>query len=202
MAVSYEAMSRMSVAQTSEWLTQILGSPSLAQRVQIRGKDLVQADLFNCVSSFGEQGGVVVFQALEAVRATQPQAAPIQFPLPPLLAACAENDFVKVKQALQEAQARYGDSAVNSVVSQDRQTALHTVAQTGNVELARYLLSIGADVNQRDEFRRSPLHFAAAFGHHALVRLFCEKGANVNLKDNNYDSPCSVAAHRVCLPSL
>eukprot|EP00004_Rigifila_ramosa_P022911 TRINITY_DN635_c0_g1_i3.p2 TRINITY_DN635_c0_g1~~TRINITY_DN635_c0_g1_i3.p2 ORF type:complete len:162 (+),score=44.47 TRINITY_DN635_c0_g1_i3:312-797(+) len=119
-----------------------------------------------------------------------------EFPLPPLLAACAENDFVKVKQALQEAQARYGDSAVNSVVSQDRQTALHTVAQTGNVELARYLLSIGADVNQRDEFRRSPLHFAAAFGHHALVRLFCEKGANVNLKDNNYDSPCSVAAHR------
>lgn len=74
---------------------------------------------------------------------------------------------------------------------------LHWVAATGNLEIARQLLDLGADPNAeapmlnyqdaggfeaeriRDEKGETPLHVAAGQGHHEIVRLLIEKGANL-----------------------
>lgn len=52
------------------------------------------------------------------------------------------------------------------------QTALHVAAETGKVELAKYLLSRRANTSLRDAQGRTPSDVAEANGHSAIVKLF------------------------------
>ena len=45
-------------------------------------------------------------------------------------------------------------------------TALHIAAHCGRVEMTKYLLAKGFDVNKRNELSETPLHLAAGFGSH------------------------------------
>ena len=52
------------------------------------------------------------------------------------------------------------------------ETALHEAAGSGDVELARLLLDLGADPNIEDaRFHATPLGWAEHFGHAAMVDL-------------------------------
>lgn len=59
-------------------------------------------------------------------------------------------------------------------------TPLHYAAYFGHVEVARYLIGIGADVASvsMDPLRNQPLHAAATSGHAEIVRLLLESGAD------------------------
>lgn len=52
-----------------------------------------------------------------------------------------------------------------NVVDKDGRTPLHHAAQRGYVDLAEYLIKIGADVNSVDNFKNTPLHLTAHSGY-------------------------------------
>ncbi|XP_071115831.1 serine/threonine-protein phosphatase 6 regulatory ankyrin repeat subunit A-like [Haliotis cracherodii] len=61
---------------------------------------------------------------------------------------------------------------------------LHTAAETGNVELAEFLLSKGkVDINTWDASGRTPVMLAAAAGHRIMFEFLTKKQCDLSLKD-------------------
>lgn len=58
-------------------------------------------------------------------------------------------------------------------------TALMGAAVTGNLELARRLLDLGADVNAEDPYDWTPILLAADEGHAQMLHLLAERGADL-----------------------
>ncbi|OCL00089.1 putative kinesin [Cenococcum geophilum 1.58] len=77
-----------------------------------------------------------------------------------------------------------------------RNKVLHAAVRNGLSTSAEVLLTVGADVNARDQFGWTPLSRAAGGGHEAVVKLLLETGkANVDSKDNDSGrTPLSRAA--------
>ncbi|XP_053198303.1 transient receptor potential cation channel subfamily A member 1b [Scomber japonicus] len=63
------------------------------------------------------------------------------------------------------------------------QTPLHRATIFDHMELAEYLISLGADLNSTDCEGNSPLLLATSCGAWKTVALLLSKGANVNVKD-------------------
>ena len=61
---------------------------------------------------------------------------------------------------------------------EDNDTALMKAAGQGHIEVVRFLLEQGADLNIRNTQRQDALMFAAAGGHFAMVIFLLDKGAN------------------------
>ena len=59
-------------------------------------------------------------------------------------------------------------------------TLLHAASADGLVDIAQWLLDIGADANAQDDSRGTPLYFAAINGHLRLVWILLGRGADVN----------------------
>lgn len=70
-------------------------------------------------------------------------------------------------------------------------SAIHFAAHTNDIKLIKYLLSHGAEVNQRDKTGSTALFIAAFAGHQEVVTLLIESGARVDLKDNYGETPLS-----------
>ena len=62
------------------------------------------------------------------------------------------------------------------------QQPLHHAARTGNVSIAKLLLSHKADVHAENSFGWRPLHLAIAYGHMATVELLLDAGAPIEGK--------------------
>jgi ankyrin repeat protein len=63
---------------------------------------------------------------------------------------------------------------------------LHSAIESGNENVVRWLLELGADLEERmsfGNFNMTPLLFAAYKGKLAIVKLLLEKGADVNARD-------------------
>lgn len=64
----------------------------------------------------------------------------------------------------------------------------------GHLEMVKYLVEKGADVNAKAEFcRDTALHSAAAGGNLEMVKYLVEHGADVNAKDDDGRTPADVA---------
>jgi ankyrin repeat protein len=61
-------------------------------------------------------------------------------------------------------------------------TPLMRAALNGNTEGVKGLISLGADVNQRDDNGRTALMFAVINRHYETARLLLEYGADVNAR--------------------
>ncbi|XP_062857313.1 ankyrin repeat and EF-hand domain-containing protein 1a [Trichomycterus rosablanca] len=59
-------------------------------------------------------------------------------------------------------------------------TPLITACASGNYEMAKFLLDLGADVNASDQFRWTPLHHACHAGQLDIIKLLVDAGASVN----------------------
>ncbi len=85
-------------------------------------------------------------------------------------------------------------------------TPLHMAAAGYRVEIAKWLLAAGADVNAAGNHRRSgPLHYAAdgspdrdAKRQVAMIRLLLEAGADVHAPDKNGATPLHRAVRTRC----
>ena len=75
-------------------------------------------------------------------------------------------------------------------------TALWFAAQgpyPGGLEVARILISAGADVNRKCEHGRTALQMAAAWGQIDVVRFLIENGANPAIRDDEGMTPRAIA---------
>ncbi|MCP5050538.1 MAG: hypothetical protein GY940_25460 [bacterium] len=80
--------------------------------------------------------------------------------------------------------------------NQLNQTPLLISSFMGNMEVVKFLLGKGADVNKQDSFGGSPLHMAVLGNQKAAVELLLAKGANVNAASRNGKIPLQMAFER------
>jgi hypothetical protein len=60
-------------------------------------------------------------------------------------------------------------------------TPLHFASQLGNLEIVKYLVVKGGDVDAQDTFGQTPLHLAVKRNNLDIVELLLEKGAPLNI---------------------
>lgn len=92
-------------------------------------------------------------------------------------------------------------SDVINALSKDGWSALHLAAYFGHLEVAKFLISSGADLNLTSKSKLSygntALHSAVATGKKAIVELLLEKGADANaLQNPGAITPLHIAASR------
>jgi ankyrin repeat protein len=63
-------------------------------------------------------------------------------------------------------------------------TPLSCAAQSGSVDVVRYLIDKGAEITTKDNDGNNPLILAARNGHEAVVQILLDKGADIHSKDN------------------
>ena len=73
---------------------------------------------------------------------------------------------------------------LKTVKDPDGKTPLHSASSEGQLETARYLLSVGVDINASDKDGWTSLHCAASRGHFAVCELLIGKGAEVRSLTN------------------
>ncbi|MBX7150367.1 ankyrin repeat domain-containing protein [bacterium] len=80
--------------------------------------------------------------------------------------------------------------------SHDGFAALHLAAYFGHKEIAKFLLSQGADPksSSRNPMQVHPIHSAAAARHLAIVAMLIENGADVNARQHGGYTPLHSAA--------
>jgi ankyrin repeat protein len=66
-----------------------------------------------------------------------------------------------------------------------------------DLEAARMLVSLGADVNAHDTYNWTALHGAAYIGADAIVQFLVDKGAKLNVKDRFGQTPYSIASGQI-----
>lgn len=86
-------------------------------------------------------------------------------------------------------------AAINSY-SKDGFTALGLAAYFGYEEIAKLLISRGADVNipANNGFNVFPIHSAVASGNHGITKLLINAGANINVTQQAGFTPLHAAA--------
>ena len=76
-----------------------------------------------------------------------------------------------------------------------RGSALHSASSEGHLQVVRYLLRYGVDVNLRDSGLETPLQLASWKGHSNVVQCLLEHGADVDLRDQFQQTPLMLAVY-------
>ena len=145
-------------------------------------------------------------QVPELLRQAGGREGPVKFVASELVNAAGEGDIATVRRLMDRADVNATDHAGH--------TALVMAAETGQIEMVKFLLSAGANPNITDNVRPrglamivsegvviagidevietkryqgiTPLGFAARFGHAEIIRILLEAGAKVNMKTGNF----------------
>ena len=108
----------------------------------------------------------------------------------PLHFAANIGDLEQVEAELQ------ADAEVDRPEGKKQSTALMFASERGFLEIARYLVGRGADVNRRNRFGFTPLHAAANGSHVEVAGFLLENGAEVDAADENGRTPLYFAAEK------
>ena len=75
-------------------------------------------------------------------------------------------------------------------------TLLCRAVCAGNIELAKFLISKGANVNQLDSSRNwAPLHYAAFYSNTEMCELLLTNNANVDIRNSVDDTPLTIVCY-------
>jgi len=104
--------------------------------------------------------------------------------------AVEKNDAEEVKKLLY-------DGANPNIVDMDGDSALHSAScgSDKNPEIAKQLISYGADVTLANDHHETPLHWAAKNGHEENCQSLIIHGADCNVVDVVFNTPLNYAAH-------
>jgi ankyrin repeat protein/L-ascorbate metabolism protein UlaG (beta-lactamase superfamily) len=101
--------------------------------------------------------------------------------------AALNGDLAKVKELLAK------DPALLNAKGHNEKAPIHWAAQGGHLELVKYLIAKGANINELNIQKETPLVYAAEGGHLKLAKLLIAKGASVNLKTTLDAAPINYA---------
>lgn len=73
------------------------------------------------------------------------------------------------------------------------QTPLHRALHNKSLNLAKFLIKLGADVNAKDEYGETALHYAAKLGDASLAQYIIDFGAGVNAQRQGDFTPLHMA---------
>jgi len=76
-------------------------------------------------------------------------------------------------------------------------TILFLVSQNGNLEIVKYLVNHGADIN-----KSNALYASAEKGHENIVKCLIEHGADVNKQNENRTTPLGIAKSKLQTPTF
>ncbi len=102
--------------------------------------------------------------------------------------AAEAGDLAKVKALVEK------DPACVKAKDGNGRTPLHLAAQGRHLEVLRYLVDKGADLDALDKNGIAPLHILARSGQTEAVRLMIDKGADIDIKDPVKLTPLNMAA--------
>jgi ankyrin repeat protein/energy-coupling factor transporter ATP-binding protein EcfA2 len=112
---------------------------------------------------------------------------------PLMLAATNKDKDIVLYLLKQGAEFDSNDSSVVNALTftifEQRCGSIREAATYGYVNVLKFLLTHGADINSEDSNKNTPLILAAANGHKDAVELLLNRGANVNDKNNEGKSP-------------
>ncbi len=74
-----------------------------------------------------------------------------------------------------------GNTNEPSAISEEASINIHESCKTGNMRELNQWLSLGVDLNQKDENGYAPLHYACEYGHEDVIRKLLDRKAKVNL---------------------
>jgi ankyrin repeat protein/L-ascorbate metabolism protein UlaG (beta-lactamase superfamily) len=101
--------------------------------------------------------------------------------------AALKGDVAQVKALLDK------DPALLNSKGRNEKTPLHWAVQGGHLELAKYLIAMGATVDELNIQKETPLVYAAEGGHLKVAEVLLAKGADVNIKTTLDASPIHYA---------
>ena len=81
-------------------------------------------------------------------------------------------------------------------------TALHSASYKGHLQVVRYLLQHGVDVNVRDSGKDTPFLLASWRGHTDVAKTLLEHGADLELRDLADNTPLILAAYHGSLDAV
>ncbi len=73
-------------------------------------------------------------------------------------------------------------------------TPLHVAISCKHVDMAKFLISKGADIFIENTDGETPLHFAVSYGQQDVVKILIDKGADVDAQNNRGVTPLHLAA--------
>ena len=85
------------------------------------------------------------------------------------------------KNAEELSQLEGGNTVEPSAISEEASITIHESCKTGNIRELNQWLSLGVDLNQKDDNGYAPLHHACEYGHEEVVRKPLDRKAKVNL---------------------
>ena len=97
-----------------------------------------------------------------------------------LVDSALNGDLAKIKQLVEQQ-----GVDVNAQYSSTGGTALMYASLRGHLEIVKYLISKGADVNAKNDDGWTALMYASLRGHLEIVKYLISKGADINAKNDN-----------------
>ncbi|XP_041461535.1 ankyrin-1-like [Lytechinus variegatus] len=106
------------------------------------------------------------------------------------------KDWAPIHSAIAYGQLEAVENLLNYEAKHDRcrtKRLLHTGAKFGHLDLVKFLISKGADINEIDEDGMIPLHHAAYGGHLKVMECLIQQGSDVNKADKEGCAPLYAA---------
>jgi cytohesin len=136
-----------------------------------KGADVNQQDNYGCtalhqIATLGNKDMVELLLAKGAA------------PLSSIHSAVCAGDLAKVKSLVEE-----GDDVNRRAKGSGGQTPLFAAVYGDHIDIARFLIAKGANVNAKDMAGQTPLHVVCVHGKRNMVELLIAEGADVNARD-------------------